>query len=65
MNGLLINCSACGAQRWAGLGPCRECGEPSPEYKAETVRINRERALAGLPPLLPEAEPFLPPLPPP
>jgi len=47
----VTRCTSCGAPRWAGLGPCRECGTSSPEHQAETDRINEARAAAGLPPL--------------
>jgi hypothetical protein len=48
----VVRCYACGAERWAGLGPCRSCGAASPEFAAETKRINKARAEAGLAPLV-------------
>lgn len=47
----VVACPGCHRQRWAGLGPCQHCGTPSPEWDAETERINAARAEAGLPPL--------------
>jgi hypothetical protein len=47
----VVHCEGCGEERWAGLGPCLSCGAESPEYRAETDRINKARADAWLPPL--------------
>lgn len=47
----LVGCWNCGVERWTGYGPCSACGAESPEHRAETERINRARAEAGLPPL--------------
>ena len=47
----VVACWNCGVERWAGLGPCSACGAESPEFAAETDRINKARADAGLAPL--------------
>jgi hypothetical protein len=49
---MVTACLGCGVQRWAGFGPCPSCGLPSPEWDAETKRINIARMGAGLPPLV-------------
>jgi hypothetical protein len=48
---MLVRCFSCGSPRWTGYGPCSDCGAASPEYVAETKRINQARSEAGLPPL--------------
>lgn len=49
ITGRLLDCPGCGQPRWSGVGPCEGCGAASPEWIAETKKINFVRALHGLP----------------
>lgn len=47
----ITTCPDCGNERWAGVGPCSDCGhEPAVERETEVVYELRLRVAGDIPP---------------